>query len=92
MDIWGRHCTLIEELGWKDHFTPKYHLMVHLTFRMSVTGNAWLHACFLDESLNKLLKQATKFAHSANFESVVFTKLTDMLERDAKNRKEKHLR
>ena len=87
LDYFVRHCSLLEGLGWDDEFTPKFHLMLHLTLRMERTGNAWGHACFWDEALNKLLRKATRYAHAANFESIVFTKLTDMLDRESKRQK-----
>ena len=79
--------VLLEVLDWGDEVLPKHHLMVHLTAMMELHGNAWHHACFLDESLNKLLKLACKHAHSTNFETFVFTKIKELLARDARKRK-----
>ena len=79
--------VLLKSLDWGIEALPKHHLMIHLTCNMSHGGNAWNHACFLDESLNKLLKLACKNAHSSNFEGLAFCKLTELLERDARKRK-----
>ena len=82
-----RHMVLLDALGWDDEKLPKHHLMVHLTDMMESSDNAWDHACFLDESLNKLLKLACKNANSLNFETYVFTKLKAILEHDSRKRK-----
>ena len=87
LEKWCRHLVLLDSLDWGDEKLPKHHLMIHLTANMAFSGNAWDHACFLDESLNKLLKVACKNASTSNFEGLVFLKLTELLERDARKRK-----
>ena len=87
LDLWLRHSALLSELGWNDIKKTKNHLIIHMTLRQLVTGNAWEHACFEDESLNKLLKKACVHAHQANFEHIVFVKLEHMLQKAQAKRK-----
>ena len=56
--------------------TPKAHQMLHATVRQAISGNLWYHNCFLDESLNKVLKTVCRNCPQNNFEIVLYTKLT----------------
>ena len=78
LDFWKQHQAIMEA---HDVFAPKHHLMFHLILRAVVHGNPWLDATFLDESLNKELKQCCRYAHQARFESTVLLKITEVLRR-----------
>ena len=85
LELWQRHTQLYQNLGFDP--LPKHHLMVHATVRQVASGNLWLHSCFGDESINKLLKRACKAALQSNFENTVLTKMEDMLKRYHAKRK-----
>ena len=70
LDLWARHTRLYCELGLTP--LPKHHIMVHGIARQAETGNLWLHACFEDESINKLLKAACRLAHQTNLRAPLF--------------------
>ena len=61
--------------------------MFDLVMRSVVHGNPWLDATFLDESLNKELKQCCRFSHQATFEYTVILKITEVLKRLAEKRR-----
>jgi len=62
-----------------DCFTPKHHIMFHLLAKSGFQGSPMLYATWLDESLNKLLKQGCKNAGSATFYPSVLLKMRDLL-------------
>ena len=78
LDIWIRWLTVSEPL---DLFTPKAHLMVHLILRAGFHGNPLSYQCFLDESLNSVLKKTARNCHQAKFESSLMLKLEVVLRR-----------
>ena len=65
-----------------DCFTPKHHLMFHLIHRTNFQGNPTKYATWLDESLNKQLKQCCKHASMITFERVVLLKARDRFRSD----------
>ena len=62
---------------------PKTHLMAHLILRTPNLGNPTLYQTFLDESLNKTLKQALRLCHQRRFEHLALLKLNEALRRTA---------
>ena len=45
------------------HVKPKLHLLIHVLGRTAIQGNPAHYACWLDESLNKVLGQLGRIAH-----------------------------
>ena len=84
LDMWKQHMAIMQD---HDVFSPKHHLMFHLVMRSVVHGNPWMDATFLDESLNKELKQCCRFSHQATFEYTVLLKITEVLKRLAEKRR-----
>jgi hypothetical protein len=76
-----RHMVLIEGL---ELWTPKHHLMSHINQRAGFHGNPWRYTTFLDESLNKDLKQCLRLCHPCNFEAMAFVKVEAVLARGQK--------
>lgn len=66
---------------------PKLHLMLHVAHRIAMQGNPWHTATWLDETLNKMLKQTLRNCHQATFESQGFAKMTHNLQKAAKRRR-----
>jgi len=81
LDVYKRFVVLT---AGDDNFKPKSHLMVHVTVRASYQGNPWWYQCFLDESLNKVLKGVLSTASQQTFEAVAYFKLQHVLESSAK--------
>ena len=58
---------------------PKDHLWCHMTYEAQWKGNPKFMDCFVDESLNSLLKASARYVHQRNFESAVLTRMSYML-------------
>ena len=78
LSLWKQHMAIMEI---HEPFVPKHHLMFHCIMRSVFHGNPWLDATFLDESLNKELKQCCRYAHQTTFESTVILKINLVLKR-----------
>ena len=79
LSLWKQHMAIMEI---HDPFVPKHHLMFHCIMRSVFHGNPWLDATFLDESLNKELKQCCRYAHQTTFEStMILLKINLVLKR-----------
>ena len=85
LDVYDKHLHLVAE--WKLPLLPKHHLMVRLIIRQLTQGNALGYAVFLDESLNKCLKNTLKWCKQQAFETLAFPKMDHVLGRCAKPRK-----
>ena len=59
-----------QEAGVK--FVPKHHAYAHASHRIGFQGNCKFYACWIDESLNQLLRTAAQFAHRANHAVRIF--------------------
>lgn len=55
-------------------YTPKHHLMVHLTHRAAKHGNPRFYSTFLDESFNGQMAAVCRSAHRAKFQERVLIK------------------
>ena len=64
---WRRYTMLHDQLGIPDK--PKVHLVEHVIGSASFFGNPATTACFLDESLNKVLGDIGRAVHTANAEA-----------------------
>jgi hypothetical protein len=71
MECAQRHLVDCERCGIA--YSPKHHLFVHLTIRSRRMGNPRYYSCFVDESLNMILRTVAQFAHRATLEVRVFT-------------------
>ena len=60
---------------------PKIHLMVHMIKRILKQGNPCTYQCFLDESLNRTLKNVLRLVHQSNFERLGLVKANEALSR-----------
>ena len=78
LSLWKQHMAIMET---HECYVPKHHLMYHCILRSVFHGNPWLDSTFLDESLNKELKQCCRYAHQLTFESTVILKITEVLKR-----------
>ncbi len=67
--------------------TPKAHLLLHVPSRAALQGSPWAHATWVDEGLNKRLKQVLRLCHQVNFEAAAFSRMADVLRRDATKRR-----
>ena len=74
--MYVRHMALMVPF---DCLIPKHHIMYHLLVKSGFQGNPAVYATWLDEALNKSLKQACKNASSATFYESVLLKLREML-------------
>ena len=83
LDLWKQHMAIMRD---QDAYQPKHHLMYHMILRAVEHGNPWLDATFLDESLNKELKQCCRHAHQSTFESSVILKIGEVLKRMSRKR------
>ena len=66
MDIWRRFMALARLYPGLN--IPKTHLMLHLNDKIGHQGNPWAQTTWLDESLNKTLKNVLRLCHQATFE------------------------
>ena len=103
LDIWSRAGHDVPAEGqqaafelYSDHmalmtpynvFTPKHHLVFHLLGNVSRQGNPRRYAVWLDESLNKTLKQACRQTSQATFELSVLSRMRDLLRTKAAKRR-----
>jgi hypothetical protein len=55
--------------------TPKLHAWTHLTQGMVRHGSAKHYACFVDESMNGLLKSIARRVHQRTFARTVFRRI-----------------
>ena len=78
-DLWNRFCSLTRD--WAHMQTPKLHLMFELNCSAGWFGSPWLYHVFLDESLNKILKQLLRNCHQTNFEWLALKKAGRALKR-----------
>ena len=62
-DASKRHILLAQANG--IHLVPKHHFFMEATRRMGFHGNFRAYSCFLDESLNLVLRNVAAFAHRA---------------------------
>jgi hypothetical protein len=76
MGLYVRHMALMVPF---DCFVPKHHIMFHLLVRTGYQGNPLVYSTWLDEALNKLLKQACKNASVSTFYESVLLKLRELL-------------
>jgi hypothetical protein len=76
--LYSRHLALMVVF---DCYVPKHHLLVHLLHDVPWMGNPIKYSTWLDESLNKTLKQACKNASAATFECTVLLRMRDILSR-----------
>ena len=76
MDLYVRHMALMVPF---ECFTPKHHILYHLLVKTGVQGNPLAYSTWLDESLNKTLKQACKNASAATFYPSVLLRMRDLL-------------
>ena len=73
------YCQHIAMMSVFSCFTPKHHLVFHLLFRQGAQGNPAKYSTWLDESLNKVLKQACKNACSAKFDQSILLRMRELL-------------
>ena len=73
-----RHLHLIGLAGVA--FTPKHHLFVHLTQRISVQGNPKLYSTFLDEHLNATIARMVAAAHPLRVRQGMFLRVAALPE------------
>jgi len=78
-DLWIQFCSLTST--WPMMRAPKTHLMFELNLNVPWFGSPWLYNCFLDESLNKLLKKLLRNCHQSNFEWLALKKAQKALRR-----------
>ena len=62
-----------------DVYTPKHHIIYHLLEKTDYQGNPREYACWLDESLNRLLKGACRNVSQATFEQSVLLAMRELL-------------
>ena len=55
------------------HPVPKTHFFGHLSMEARRMGNPKLYSCFLDESLNQVLRSIAESSHRAHQEERIFT-------------------
>ena len=79
MELDVRHVALMAPY---DAYIPKHHIFFHLLARTEYQGNPLVYATWLDESLNKVLKQCCKNAGASTFYETTLLKLRELL-RDA---------
>lgn len=78
MEAYKRYVTLMVHLG--EGLIPKVHLTAHLLARMGDLGSTPLYSNFLDESLNKALKQACRNASQQTFEAGILCRMLWVLQ------------
>ena len=84
LNSWKRFMTLAPYVD--VDLTPKAHQMLHATVRQAISGNLWYHNCFLDESLNKVLKTVCRNCPQNNSEIELYTKVTIALRKNNNKR------
>ena len=70
------HMHLMEEF---ECFVPKHHVIFHALLETPEKGNPWKYSAWLDEALNKTLKNCCRKASQLTFEEVVLSKTTEVL-------------
>ena len=78
LSMWKQYMAIMRPY---ESDTPKAHLAYHMILRTPVHGNPWMDHTFLDESLNKQLKQCCRMSHQVTFEQSVICKLQEILNR-----------
>ena len=68
-------------------FKPKMHLLVHLVYNASWSGNPSYHTTFADEGMNRVLADIARSAHRAVFEYRIFAHFDKLSEVSGKRRK-----
>ena len=76
-DALGAHYALTASLD--DFDTPKRHLVLHMLRMIPTAGNPRRYACWLDESLNRLLKASCRTISQATFDTSVLTAMRELL-------------
>ena len=66
-----------------DVCTPKCHLTYHMITRSLYQGNPLRYQVFVDESLNRLLRDTLRHVHQSNFENLGMLKIAEALRRPA---------
>ena len=83
---WMTYCKLVdgeEELRGQ----PKKHSTAHMLAKMRWFGNPRMYSNWLDESLNKLLKQSCRFCSQATLETSVLIRMRQTLRKEILKRK-----
>ena len=76
-DALGAHYALTASLD--DFDTPKRHLVLHMLRMIPTAGSPRRYACWLDESLNRLLKASCRTISQATFDTSVLTAMRELL-------------
>ena len=58
---------------------PKFRIVFHLIFDISLFGNPSLYATWYDEALNKLLKATCRQTSQSTFERAVLLRMRELL-------------
>ena len=66
---------------------PKDHMLVHMSNRIRRQGSPTLYGCWLDESINRLLRDVAAGAHSLVHDRRVLSEFGRALERDSAKRR-----
>ena len=77
MSLYMHHLALMAFV--RDQFTPKHHIVVHLIKGCRFLGSPSLYATWVDEALNKQLKQACKNVSAHRFHASVLMRMRDVL-------------
>jgi hypothetical protein len=70
---------------------PKRHILVHVLERMADLGNPRFYANWMDETLNKHLKNACRLVSQVNFERSLYCRMRELLKRFHRRSAEKHM-
>lgn len=79
IDLYKRHVSIMKTFP--GYHIPKVHMMAHILKRQTVLGSFRLYATWLDESLNKDLKAACRYASQLGFEARVLDRMVTVLRR-----------
>ena len=66
---------------------PKDHMLFHLAHEIPFKGSPALYGCWLDESINRLLKSVASGAHSLVHDRRVLSEFPRAYENDLKKRR-----
>ena len=75
---WAQVWDQIQVQNWEE-FVPKHHVIFHPLQQTMEKGNPWYYGSWLDEGLNKQLKNTCKNASQATFESTTLCKMKENL-------------
>ena len=78
LELYKRHLALMEEC---DEFVPKHHLFLHLILGMPRLGNPRYYSTWLDEALNKTLKNCCRNVSQATFSVSVLSNMLALTRR-----------